>query len=60
MYDLGCTSAPPTLLHLALMVNKDDGDVSGQITSLNLLSQLLPELSHQLEIPDHSGDFCVW
>lgn len=55
MYDLGCVSAPPTLLHLSLMVDEADGEVSGQKTSLTLLLQLLPELSYQLEIPDHLG-----
>lgn len=57
MCDLGCVSAPPTLLHLALMVDEDDGEFSGQKinTCLTLLSHLLPELCYEIEIPDHLG-----
>lgn len=58
MCDLGCVSAPPTLLHLALMVDEDDGEFSGQKTNtcLTLLSHLLPELCYEIEIPDHLGN----
>lgn len=50
----------PTLLHLAVMVNGNDGEFSGQeargrVGSVALLMELLPKLCDQLDIPDQSG-----